>query len=85
MKSISIHNLDETLETLIRKKAKKSGLSLNKMIQNLLKKSLDLPTGEVATHEEDFRHLCGVWSKEDYQEFEKAVEPFDYIHPEDWQ
>ena len=40
MKSITIHNLDETLENLIKERAKKQGKSLNKTIQALLNEAL---------------------------------------------
>ena len=42
MKSITIHNLDDKLDSLIREKAKKQGISLNKTIKTLLRKSLGL-------------------------------------------
>lgn len=43
MKSITIHNLDDPLYTLIRVKAKNEGLSLNKAIKKLLADALHLP------------------------------------------
>lgn len=31
-----------------------------------------------------FRELCGVWSEEEYQEFESAVQDLGEVNPEDW-
>jgi len=42
MKSITIHGLDGPLDTLIREKARKQQLSLNKTIKLLLEESLGL-------------------------------------------
>lgn len=42
MKSITIHNIDDELEAIIREKSKKEGKSLNKIIQDLLRKALGI-------------------------------------------
>lgn len=31
-----------------------------------------------------FRELCGVWSEEEYQGFESAVQDLGEVNPEEW-
>jgi hypothetical protein len=84
MKSITIHNLDDSLEILIREKAKKQGISLNKTIQMLLKQSLGLNPKSSNNHKEDFLDLFGCWSKKDELEFNKKTQDFNKINELDW-
>jgi hypothetical protein len=84
MKSISIHNLDTTLEYMIRKEAQNSNLSLNKTIQMLLKKAMGLTSNIKKTHEADFKDMSGVWSDKDMKEFKKGTTAFNHIDSEEW-
>jgi len=82
MRSITIHNLDDNLDTLIRGEAKSWGLSLNKTIKRLLEQSLGI------THKyrrkSDFSEFFGLWTKKDAEEFDRAVRDFEKIDREDW-
>ncbi|MEW6429386.1 MAG: hypothetical protein AB1568_15285 [Thermodesulfobacteriota bacterium] len=80
MKSITIHNLDEPLDALLRKRARQQGTSLNKTIKILLADALGIGSGK----RQDFLDLCGIWSPEEVVEFEKTQGDFEEIHPEDW-
>jgi hypothetical protein len=84
MKSITIHNLDESLEYMIREKAKKQGTSLNKTIQMLLKQSLGINSKSHENHKEDFLAFFGVWSENDEKEFKKNIHSFNEINEADW-
>lgn len=84
MKSISIHNLDDPLETLLRKRARQQGMSLNKTIKALLEESLGTAPRVSNGHKEEFLDLCGVWSAREVAEFENALGDFDKIDQEDW-
>lgn len=84
MKSITIHNLDDTLEALIRAKAKKNGLSLNKTIQLLLRQSLGLSAQASNDYKSDFQELCGVWSAADETAFNAQVQDLNEVNPDDW-
>lgn len=83
MSSITIHNIDNDLDISIRKKAIEDNESLNKTIQKLLRKSLGL-INKPNDHKSDFMDLFGKWSKEDLEQFEKAVSEFETIDEEDW-
>ena len=84
MKSITLHRLDDDLETRLSEVAAKRGLSLNQLIKNLLRERLGLdqpPTN----HREDFEEFCGQWSDAEAKAFEKAVSDFATIDEEIWQ
>ena len=83
MSSITIHNLDERLNILLRKKAKEDGKSLNKTIQDLLRQSFNL--GVVSKSENVFKEFCGLWSEKERREFEGAVSGMETINPGDWE
>lgn len=80
-KSITIHNLDETLAQMIEQRAKEEGNSLNKTIKELLRKSLGISKNQKRA---DFSEFCGLWSDEEFKEFEENTKIFERIDPEDW-
>jgi len=84
MKSITIHNLDSSLDSLIREKARKQGTSLNRTIQMLLKKALGLQHGTPENRRNDFIDLFGVWSQQDETEFQNNIQDFNTIDESDW-
>ena len=84
MKSITIHGLEDPLNTLIREKAHQQRLSLNKTIKKLLAESLGLTAGNHKDHHRDFSDLCGVWTAEDIEEFTANSKDFSAIDLRDW-
>lgn len=84
MKSITIHNLDDPLDSLIREKAKKEGLSLNNTIKKLLAESLGLSPKKGEERKRDFLDLFAVWSDRDVQDFNKRIIDLEKIDPGDW-
>jgi len=85
MKSITIHGLDETLDRLIRKRAKKHGKSLNKTIKRLLEESLGIHKKPNSDYREDFLDLFGIWSKKEAIQFMTNNKDLEKIDKEDWQ
>ena len=85
MKSITIHGLDHQLDKLIRKRAKKHGISLNKTIKNLLEESLGIKKLPDYDHSEDFMDMFGTWSEEDKKKFDKSISDLEKIDEKDWQ
>jgi len=83
MKSITIHGLEDPLNTLIREKARHQRPSLNKTIKKLLAESFGLTTGN-HKDDHDFSDLCGVWTAEDIEEFTANSKNFSAIDPKDW-
>lgn len=81
MTSITLHNLKPDLDKMIKRKAKKEGLSINKTVQKLLQKALGLDTER---SKEDFSEFCDVWSDAEYEEFISNTGDFNKIDKEDW-
>jgi hypothetical protein len=84
MKSITIHGLDDPLDTLIRQRAKKKEMSLNKTIKELLREALGLESIDPHNHKKDFQDLFGVWTKAEAEEFARCTEDFEKIDQADW-
>jgi hypothetical protein len=84
MKSITIHGLEDPLDSLIREKAKKQGLSLNKTIKNLLAESLGITPKSDESRKKDFLDLFGTWSQEEARAFTARTADLEKIDPEDW-
>lgn len=84
MKSITIHKLDDSLETLLIERAKSEGQSLNKTIKKLLAEALALSPKGNKKREKDFLDLFGVWSAEDVVEFRQGNKDLEKIDPGDW-
>lgn len=83
MKSITIHKIDDQTEKLLVERAKKEGISLNKLIKNLLRQSLGVED-KVINHKDDFQEYLGAWSKKDFNEFAENSSVFSDIHEKDW-
>ena len=84
MKSITIHGLDDTLDRLIRKKAKKQGKSLNKTIKTLLEESLGIDKKKPSDNRDDFMDLFGIWTKQQAKQYLSTLTEFDIIDKEEW-
>jgi hypothetical protein len=85
MKSITIHNLDDNLDLLIRKQAREKGLSLNKTIKYLLQKALGIKRDKKTDNIDDYRDLFGIWDEKEYQQFEEKISEFEEVDQSDWQ
>ncbi|MBI3443090.1 hypothetical protein HY008_00260 [Candidatus Woesebacteria bacterium] len=84
MKSITIHNLDNSLDILIREQARRQGTSLNRTIKKLLKESLGIAPDEVKKRQVEFRDIFATWSKKDEKEFNFKAKFFEKVDSEDW-
>jgi len=85
MKSITIHGLTDQLDRLIRIRAKKHGLSLNKTIKKLLEESLGVKKVRKSDNREDFLDLFGIWDKAERRKFNNLIKDFDKIDEAEWQ
>lgn len=83
MKSITVHGVNEEIEKMIKKQAKKEGTSVNKIVKGLLAKALGVDKNKKDNREE-FLDLFGIWTEEDGKQFFKAIKDLESVHPEDW-
>lgn len=58
---------------------------MNKIIKNLLEKSLGLNAEFESGRKKEFLDIFGVWNKSDGREFNKNLSDFKNIDKEDWQ
>lgn len=85
MGAITVRNLPPELARVIRQKAKREKVSLNRAVIDLLEEASGL--GKSAKAEglhHDLDHLAGVWSQEVYEEMMEAVREQRQIEPELW-
>jgi len=84
MTSITIHGLEDPLDSLIREKARQQGISLNKTIKLLLAESLGI-SHDKPNNRDDFADLFGIWSSEDLEEFTHNTREFSMTDLKDWE
>ena len=85
MKAITLRNVPGKVAHAIEAKAREMHASLNRAVVMLLEERLGL--GEVKKHGRiyhDLDHLIGAWSKEEADEFDKALREQRKIDPELW-
>ncbi|MBI9098658.1 MAG: hypothetical protein JEY91_09260 [Spirochaetaceae bacterium] len=83
MSQITLRKIPEPLEKQLRSLADKNETSLNKIIINLLMKSLGISPD--STKKRDLSDLCGTWDENQYNEFQKNTEYFSQIDREIWE
>lgn len=84
MKSITIHGMDSALAERLQREALESGLSLNKAIKKLLAAALGMAPSGTTDRRRDFEGLCGVWTKQEAKDFQKAIQECERVDGEDW-
>jgi hypothetical protein len=84
MKSLTIHNIEEPLLTLLREKAQKEDKSINQSVKEMMELSVGMKLPGRDKHQSEFEDLCGVWSTSDLRDFEKATKDFEKIDQDDW-
>ena len=82
MKTITVRNIPAELATALETEKRRRGLSLNRTVVLLIQEALGLAgTGRRSN---GLHKLAGTWSEAEFQEFEKAVAPFQEVDPEIW-
>ena len=82
MKSITIHNLDDELYSMIRIEAKKNRRSMNQEIKDKLFNYFSSKVNE--RNDLSLKKFLGIWSENDYLEFNENIKDFDKISESDW-
>ena len=76
MKTITLHNIDKTVDSVIRARAKKDKTSLNRTVQNILSENTGIQGKKIRN---DFDEFVGLWSSNDYKMFNKNISDFEKI------
>jgi hypothetical protein len=73
MKAVTLRNLPPELDRTIRERAKKKGVSVNKVVIGLLQDHLGESERKTVRQYHDLDELAGSWSKEEAEAFEQAL------------
>lgn len=84
MKSITIHKLEDRVVAVIERIANQEGSSLNKTIKRLLASAVGLGPEDKDKNQKEFSDLFGVWSEEEFKDFQKGTQDFAKTDPKDW-
>jgi plasmid stability protein len=82
MSQITIRNMDEAVERIIRQRAQAQDQSLSDVANQLLRQAVGLETA--TTRKRNLRALAGKWTAEDSAAFEKTQTIFGVIDEEVW-
>lgn len=86
MNAITLRNVPPAVARVIREKARKEQISLNRAVIKLLEEVTglgDQSRKEVLHH--DLDEFFGCWSKEEAAEFNEALREQRQIEPETWE
>jgi hypothetical protein len=85
MKTFSIHGIDEKTEKALKQRAKDEGRSVNKIVKELIAKSLGTSHRNSAKdNRAEFADLCGAWTKEEADRFLESIDDLEVIEQSDW-
>lgn len=85
MKSISVHGIDKETERTIKERAKAGGMSVNKVVKELIANSLGFGNrGSGPDKREEFADLCGAWTNEEAEGFLRSIGDLKTVDPRDW-
>ena len=79
---MTLRRIPDPVDKELRKRAKESGRSLNRISIELLSEALGIDQSE--TRKRDLSEFCGVWGKKELSEFERNTEAFNSIDTEIW-
>ncbi|MCI5211529.1 MAG: antitoxin [Candidatus Electrothrix sp. ATG2] len=82
MESIALHDIDEQLSALLKKRAAQAQKSIDQFILDTLKKHFGL---EQKKEYDDLDHLFGSWSEEEFNSVQKKISSERKIDQELWQ
>lgn len=86
MKVITLRNIPPDVARRIQERSSRSGLSLNKTVLAILEEGLGLAGSEpTRVRNNDFDEFCGIWPKEEADEFDRLLTEQRRIDPELWE
>jgi plasmid stability protein len=84
MKAVTLRNLPPQLDRTIRERAKKKGVSVNKVVIGLLQEHLGESERKMVRQYHDLDELAGSWSKQEAEAFDRALAKQRGIDLEMW-
>jgi hypothetical protein len=85
MSSITLHDLDDSLYAMLKEKANKEGISMNRTIKNLLEESLGLLRNDANRKRSVYAELCGAMPAEEADRLRRyEQDELEAVDAEDW-
>ena len=86
MNQLTVRGFDDELSAILRRLAKREGLSLNQAALKLLRKGAGLTDGKERpdTVGSSLDDLFGTWSPEEADSFDAALEVFETVDESAW-
>ena len=84
MKAVTLRNLPSSLDRTIRQRAKKKGVSVNKVVISLLLDHLGKSERKPVRRYHDLDKLAGSWSKQEAEAFDQTLAKQRGVDPEMW-
>ena len=88
MRQITIRNIPDEVEAIVRSEADSRGVSLNKAYLTLLKRGAQYTAAIEAPQKREkgrFARFCGIWSEEEAAVFDESTLNQRPLDPELWQ
>jgi len=80
MRTLTVRNLPREVAEALEREKRRRGESLNQTVIELLTQGLGVGTAR----SNGLARLAGRWSEEEFEEFQRAVAPFEEIDDELW-
>ena len=80
MKTLTVRDVPPEVAEALEREKRRRGESLNRTVIELLSQGLGVGTAR----SNGLGHLAGTWTEEEFQEFERAIAPFEEIDDELW-
>jgi hypothetical protein len=84
MTQITLRGIDPDIEQKIRRMAKKSGKSLNRVVLDIIYKHSEFNKRDRRPAADSLRKLAGGWSEKDAQIFLESIKSCEQIDEEMW-
>lgn len=84
MTQITLRISDPEMEQALRRKAKETGKSLNKVVLELLRGGIGLKRDKKKAPGASLAEFAGKWTEQDVREFEEAIRSCEQIDEEMW-
>lgn len=80
MRTLTVRNVPSEVAEALEREKRRRGESLNQTVIELLTQGLGVGTAR----SNGLARLAGRWSEEEFEEFQRAVAPFEEIDDELW-
>jgi plasmid stability protein len=84
MATLTIRGIDDKVSDILKKQAKKEGISVNALLLRLIKNALGIEKKRNIIYN-DLDHLAGTWTEKESKEFEENLAVFELIDENIWQ